>query len=225
MWRRVSGKHIAKLRSNVQQKRPSQSALKTYSAFGKSLCTYKRCCKWCPRASIQAWTRLILFENIFCRSAFGKSLCNYKRCWKWCPRASIRAWIRLILFANTFCRSAFGKSLCTYKRCWKWCPLASIQAWTRKILFANTFWKYAFGKVDVHLLKDVMSTATSILTTKSTYRSLNTQRLSEHNVHCITCGAPFTMHKPTIPLYLRLRTGYKMYPSVEFSWTILAGTE
>jgi hypothetical protein len=40
-----------------------------YSAFGKSLCTYKKCWKWCPRASIQAWTRLILFANIFCRSA------------------------------------------------------------------------------------------------------------------------------------------------------------
>jgi len=24
--------------------------------FGKSLCTYKSCWKWCPRASIQAWT-------------------------------------------------------------------------------------------------------------------------------------------------------------------------
>jgi hypothetical protein len=37
--------------------------------FGKLLCTYKRCWKWCPRASIQAWTRLILFANTFCRSA------------------------------------------------------------------------------------------------------------------------------------------------------------
>jgi hypothetical protein len=37
--------------------------------FGKSLCTYKRCWKWCPRASIQACTRLILFANNFCRSA------------------------------------------------------------------------------------------------------------------------------------------------------------
>jgi hypothetical protein len=27
------------------------------SAFGKSLCTYKSCWKWCPRASIQAWTK------------------------------------------------------------------------------------------------------------------------------------------------------------------------
>jgi hypothetical protein len=25
--------------------------------FGKSLCTYKRCWKWCPRTSIQAWTK------------------------------------------------------------------------------------------------------------------------------------------------------------------------
>jgi hypothetical protein len=93
-----------------------------YSAFGKSLCTYKRCWKWCPRASIQGWTRLILFANTFCRSAFGKSLFTYKRCWKWCPRVSIQAWTRLILFANTLCRSAFGKSLCTYTRCWQWCP-------------------------------------------------------------------------------------------------------
>jgi hypothetical protein len=65
------------------------------SAFGKSLCTYKTCWKWCPRASIQAWTRLILFANTFCRSAFGKSLCTYKTCCKWCPRASIQAWTRL----------------------------------------------------------------------------------------------------------------------------------
>jgi hypothetical protein len=27
-----------------------------YREFGKSLCTCKRCWKWCPRASIQAWT-------------------------------------------------------------------------------------------------------------------------------------------------------------------------
>jgi hypothetical protein len=72
-----------------------------YSAFGKSLCTYKRCWKWCPRASSQAWTRLILFANNFCRSTFGNSLCTYyKRCWKWCPRASSQAWTRLISFAN-----------------------------------------------------------------------------------------------------------------------------
>jgi hypothetical protein len=58
-----------------------------YSAFGKSLCTYKMYLKWCPRTSIQALTRLILFPNTFCRSAFGKSLCIYKMCWKWCPRA------------------------------------------------------------------------------------------------------------------------------------------
>jgi hypothetical protein len=43
---------------------------------------------------IQAWTRLILFANTFCKSAFGKSLCTYKRCWKWCPRASIQAWAK-----------------------------------------------------------------------------------------------------------------------------------
>jgi hypothetical protein len=45
-------------------------------AFGKSLCTYKMCWKWCPRASIQAWTRLILFANTFCRSAYEMFLMN-----------------------------------------------------------------------------------------------------------------------------------------------------
>jgi len=40
-----------------------------YSALRELLCTYKRCWKWCPRASIQAWTHLILFANTFCRSA------------------------------------------------------------------------------------------------------------------------------------------------------------
>jgi hypothetical protein len=117
-----------------------------YSAFGKSLCTYKSCWKWSPRTSIQAWTRLILFSNTFCRSAFGRSLCTYKVCWKWSPRTSIQAWTRLILFANTFCRSEFGRSLCTYKCCWKWSPRTSIQAWTRLILFANTFCRSVFGR-------------------------------------------------------------------------------
>jgi hypothetical protein len=46
-----------------------------YSAFGKSLYTYKRCWKWCPRASLQAWTRLILFANTFWRSA-SESRCT-----------------------------------------------------------------------------------------------------------------------------------------------------
>jgi hypothetical protein len=40
-----------------------------YREFAKSLCTYKMCWKWCPRASIQASPRLILFANTFCRSA------------------------------------------------------------------------------------------------------------------------------------------------------------
>jgi hypothetical protein len=47
-----------------------------YSACGKSPCCYERCWKWCPRLSVQAWTRLILIANTFCRSAFGKSLRN-----------------------------------------------------------------------------------------------------------------------------------------------------
>jgi hypothetical protein len=61
------------------------------SVFGKSLCTYKRCWKWCPRVSVQAWTCLIIFKSIFCRSECGKSLCAYKICWKWCPWTSIQA--------------------------------------------------------------------------------------------------------------------------------------
>jgi hypothetical protein len=65
-----------------------------YTAFGKSLFTYKGCWKWCPRASIQPWTRLILFANTFCSSDFGKSLCTYKWCWKWCLRAYLQAWSR-----------------------------------------------------------------------------------------------------------------------------------
>jgi hypothetical protein len=89
-----------------------------YSAFGKSLCNYKMWWKWCSRASMQAWTRLILLANTFCRSAFGKSLCTYKRCWEWYSQASMQAWTRLILLSNTFCRSAFGKSLCAYQTRW-----------------------------------------------------------------------------------------------------------
>jgi hypothetical protein len=100
-----------------------------YTVRSESCCAL--CWKWCSGASIQAWTRLILFANTFCRFAFEKSLCTYKRCWKWCPRASIQAWTRLILFANISCRFSFGKSLCTYKRCWKWWPRALIQAWTK----------------------------------------------------------------------------------------------
>jgi Pyruvate/2-oxoacid:ferredoxin oxidoreductase delta subunit len=159
------------------------SNCKLYSAFGKSLRNCKRCWKWRPRASIQAWNRLNLFADTFCRSAFEKSLCTYKRCWKWRPRASIQAWTRLILFANTFCRSAFVKSLCTYKSCWKWCPRASIQAWTRFNLFANTFCRSAFGKsLCTYKRCWKWCPRTSIQTTKSTYRSLSAQLLSERTV-------------------------------------------
>jgi hypothetical protein len=69
-----------------------------YSAFRNSLCTYERCWKWCPRASIQAWTRLTFILLM----------------WKigWAPNNAIKrqmgfnsAFKGLILFANTFCRS------------------------------------------------------------------------------------------------------------------------
>jgi hypothetical protein len=46
-----------------------RNIMKRYSAFGKSLYTYKGCWMWCPRASIQVWTHSVLFANTFCRSA------------------------------------------------------------------------------------------------------------------------------------------------------------
>jgi hypothetical protein len=36
----------------------------------------KKCWKWSPRASIQAWARLILFANASCRCAFEMFLMN-----------------------------------------------------------------------------------------------------------------------------------------------------
>jgi hypothetical protein len=39
------------------------ASFRKYRAFGKSLCTYKRFWKWRTRASLQAWTLLILFVN------------------------------------------------------------------------------------------------------------------------------------------------------------------
>jgi hypothetical protein len=47
----------------------SSQVISIHSGFGKSLCTYDRCWKWCARASIQTWARLISFGNTFCRSA------------------------------------------------------------------------------------------------------------------------------------------------------------
>jgi hypothetical protein len=64
----ISDRWITIYIGNVEQ--IQWSCKSYYSAFGKSLCTYKRCWKWCPRASIQAWTHLILFANTFCRSAW-----------------------------------------------------------------------------------------------------------------------------------------------------------
>jgi hypothetical protein len=79
-----------------------------YSAFGKSLFTYWSCWKWCPRASTQAWTRLILFANTFCRQAFGKFLCTYKICWKWCSRASVQSWT-VLFFRKHFLQTGVRK--------------------------------------------------------------------------------------------------------------------
>jgi hypothetical protein len=83
-----------------------------YSVFRKSLCTYKKFWKWCPWASIQAWTNLILFANAFRRSAFGKSLCTNDRCWKWCPRVNNA----LSRYRNphSWVHSDFLNTRCTY---------------------------------------------------------------------------------------------------------------
>jgi hypothetical protein len=73
-------------------------------------------------------------------------------------------------------------------RCWKWCTRAAIQAWTRLILFANTFcrspcemFSYLRSYCSFYPMKHIPP-ATSILTTKSTYRSPSAQRLSERTV-------------------------------------------
>jgi hypothetical protein len=44
--------------SDVQERRYRPTS-------GKSLCTYIRRWKWCPRASTRSWTRLILFANTY----------------------------------------------------------------------------------------------------------------------------------------------------------------
>jgi hypothetical protein len=75
--------------------------------------------------------------------------------------------------------NAFGKSLCTYKRCWirfSWSIVSKNlikQLHALLVLLFNNWiqWK-----------KQLTSTATSILKTKSTYRSLSVQRLSERTV-------------------------------------------
>jgi hypothetical protein len=214
----------AKVReTTVQQK---------YSAFGKSLCTYKSCWKWCPRASIQTWIRLILFTNTSCRSAFGKSLCTYKRCRNWCPRASIQDWTRLILFANTFCRSAFGKSLCTYKRCWKCCPRASIQDWSRLILFANTFCRSAcqmfLMNAVIAVLKSLRVRGRSRYTADfaAPYRSKCT---AIFRTNCICCRCVYLQQKYTLSLcfynenihcpyvYLQLKYTLSLYLQQKFT--------
>jgi hypothetical protein len=56
--------------------RPKLRKHSSQKAFGNSLCTYESCWKWCPRTSIQAWTRLILFANNFSRSACEMFLMN-----------------------------------------------------------------------------------------------------------------------------------------------------
>jgi hypothetical protein len=60
----------------VLPKRSSNETLSSYSALGKSLCTYKRYWKWCPRGSTQVGFRLILFANTFCRSLVIRFLCT-----------------------------------------------------------------------------------------------------------------------------------------------------
>jgi hypothetical protein len=56
-----------------------------YTVLSESRCAvYRRCWKWCPRASIQAWTRLISFANTFCESVCEMFLMQFlliKRAW------------------------------------------------------------------------------------------------------------------------------------------------
>jgi hypothetical protein len=79
--------------------------------------------------------------------------------------------------------SASGKSLCTYKRNWKWCSrnIVSI-SWIKQlpilpILHINRCLTTEYSETTSHF------NATSILTTKSTYRSLSTQRISGGTVY------------------------------------------
>jgi hypothetical protein len=78
------------------------------------------------------------------------------------------------------------------KRCLKWFPPASIKVWTRLILFANTFCRYRFGKSLCTYKRcwkwyprASIQAWTSLI--KSTYRSLNAQRLSERTVLNLSC--------------------------------------
>jgi hypothetical protein len=43
------------------------------SAFGKSLRAYESCWKWCPRASIKAWTRLI-YRSVSAQRLFERTV-------------------------------------------------------------------------------------------------------------------------------------------------------
>jgi hypothetical protein len=52
-------KHTRKVRWQ-----PADIDVRAYTVRSES-----HCWKWCPRASVQAWTRLILFANTFFRSA------------------------------------------------------------------------------------------------------------------------------------------------------------
>jgi Pyruvate/2-oxoacid:ferredoxin oxidoreductase delta subunit len=47
------------------------------SAFGNSLCVYKRCWKWCPRASIQAWTKSMYHS--LCAQRFSECTVYWRR--------------------------------------------------------------------------------------------------------------------------------------------------
>jgi hypothetical protein len=73
--------------------------------------------------------------------------------------------------------SAFGKSLCTNKSCWKWYPRTIVsKIWVKQL---HTLPLLHFNRC---LSTEYTWNATSIRITKSTYRSLSAQRLSERAV-------------------------------------------
>jgi hypothetical protein len=97
--------------------------------------------------------------------------------------------IRLLIIMYIY--TVWNKSLCSYKRCWQWfpqqkhIPQLKEPQWVKTELNNYTLYRYCTSTA-VQQLNTVKqqhtATATSILTTKSTYHSLSAQLLSEHTV-------------------------------------------
>jgi hypothetical protein len=94
-----------------------------YDVFRKSLCIYKRCWEWCPRASIQAWTNIILFANTFSTSACEmflmytvmrlfkliKRACMIMIHCRFCCSSQIKVWWSKISISIAFSKDVFNK--------------------------------------------------------------------------------------------------------------------